>query len=167
MNKFEDGVSKTSTISTYYINDKDNKFNIRIIDTPGFGDTKGMRTDDEVTKQFEELFNNIPEINYILLTVKASDTRLRSSSKYIYDRVQQLFGNDAKNRFLLMCTFSDENQPSCLNVISSTIHFEEYFTFNNSALFIPSDKGKSTTKFYWEMAMKSVKKFIDFVINKN
>jgi GTP-binding protein EngB required for normal cell division len=38
--------SQTSEITTYYINDKDNLFCIRIIDTPGFGDTKGIKADD-------------------------------------------------------------------------------------------------------------------------
>ena len=38
--------SQTSGITSYYINDVLNIFNIRIIDTPGFGDTKGMAADD-------------------------------------------------------------------------------------------------------------------------
>ena len=41
------------------------------------------------------------------MTVKASETRLRPGSRYVYDRVQQLFGKNAKERFILMCTFAD------------------------------------------------------------
>ena len=41
-----DGQSQTSEIITYYVNDVNNRFNIRIIDTPGLGDTKGIKTDD-------------------------------------------------------------------------------------------------------------------------
>jgi septin family protein len=44
--------SQTSEITTYYINDKNNLFNIRIIDTPGFGDTKGIKADDSTVKKF-------------------------------------------------------------------------------------------------------------------
>ena len=44
-----DGLSKTSMINQYYINDKQNKFNVRVFDSPGFGDTSGMKTDDNIT----------------------------------------------------------------------------------------------------------------------
>ncbi len=46
LNQLTDGKSKTSEITTYYINDHKNKFNVRIIDTPGFGDTSGIKTDN-------------------------------------------------------------------------------------------------------------------------
>ena len=46
LNQVEDGKSKTSEITIYYINDYQNKFNVRIIDTPGFGDTSGIKTDN-------------------------------------------------------------------------------------------------------------------------
>ena len=42
---------------------------------------------------------------------------MKPSSKYIYDRVQQIFGIDAKNRFILMCTFADGKEPLCLGTI--------------------------------------------------
>lgn len=40
------GKSKTSEITTYYLNDVRNRFNVKIIDTPGFGDTGGVNVDD-------------------------------------------------------------------------------------------------------------------------
>lgn len=40
------GQSQTSDITTYYVNDVHNRFNIRFIDTPGFGDTQGLAVDD-------------------------------------------------------------------------------------------------------------------------
>lgn len=46
LNIVAEGISKTSKITEYYINDHRNQFNIKIIDTPGFGDTKGLKTDD-------------------------------------------------------------------------------------------------------------------------
>lgn len=38
--------SKTCSINYYYINDCLNIFNILIIDTPGFGDTRGLKVDN-------------------------------------------------------------------------------------------------------------------------
>lgn len=65
----------------------------------------------------------MPEIDYILLTMKSSETRLKHGSKYIYDRVQHLFGVDAKDRFILMCTFADDKTPECLTAIGDDIHY--------------------------------------------
>jgi hypothetical protein len=101
-------------VRPYYVNDVHNRFNIRIIDTPGFGDTKGIQVDDQTVQKFESLFTNIPEIDYVLLTVKSTETRLRPGSKYVYTRVQQIFGVDAKDRFMLMCTFAEGAIPLCI-----------------------------------------------------
>ena len=143
-----------------------NKFNIRIIDTPGFGDTKGITVDDQITNKFEALFKEISEIDYILLTIKSTETRLKAGSKYVYDRVQQIFGKDAKDRFIFMCTFADGNPPLCLDTIKD-IYFEKYFTFNNSALYTPSYNADVSTKFFWKMAMESVKYFLTYIIERN
>ena len=124
-----------------------------------------MKTDDKITNKFEKLFNTIPEIDYILLTIKATETRLKPGSKYIYDRIQQLFGVNAKDRFILMCTFADDKTPACLKAIGNSIHFDRYFVFNNSALYTPWDKGTNATKFYWKMAMESLQLFFEFVSN--
>ena len=59
LNSKENKVSKTSQISYYYINDCLNKFNMLIIDTPGFGDTRGTHVDDEITNKFKTFFYEI------------------------------------------------------------------------------------------------------------
>ena len=166
LNHLSGGESKTSEMVTYYINDHQNKFNVRIIDTPGFGDTKGINVDDQITYKFEALFKEISEIDYILLTIKSTETRLKAGSKYVYDRVQQIFGKDAKDRFILMCTFADGKPPLCLDTIKD-FHFEKYFTFNNSALYSPSHNADVTTKFFWKMAMESVKHFLTYIIERD
>lgn len=67
--------------------------------------------------------------------------------------MHDLFGVDAKDRFILMCTFSDGKTPLCLEAIGKDIKYEKYFPFNNSSIYTPSDKGDTVTKFYWKMAM--------------
>ena len=71
--------SQTSIITDYYVNyerDSGEEINIRIVDTPGFGDTGGVEKDNEIIQQFEEFFRTTMEIDYILVTVKSSTTRL-------------------------------------------------------------------------------------------
>ena len=165
--------SQTSEISYYYINDertntnKIGEFNIKIIDTPGFGDTKGVDKDNETVKKFEKLFKEINEIDYVLITVKSTTSRWTPGNRYVYDRVQEVFGKDAAERFIMMCTFADGAIPLATETLKPYLTFEKYFTFNNSALYIPSDGSNSMTEFFWKMGMNSVEEFLSFVLQKN
>lgn len=55
------------------------------------------------------------------MTIKSSETRELGGSLYVYDRIQQLFGKNAKERFIIMCTFADDKTPKCLEVIKGMI----------------------------------------------
>lgn len=103
-------MSQTADITYYYVDAErglEETFNICIIDTPGFGYTV-VAKDNEIVKKLKTFFKDeVSEIDYILLTVKASTTRWTQANIYIYDFVQEIFGKDASDRFVLMCTFSD------------------------------------------------------------
>ena len=109
------GESREFHILPYFVNyhrDEGREINIRIIDTPGLGDTfGGVLEDDIIIQRFESLFKEIGELDYILVTVKAHTTRWSKASQYIYNRIQEVFGKDAAERFILMCTFSDGQKP--------------------------------------------------------
>ena len=100
--------SQTTEITSYYVNYERNdwnEINTKITDTPGLGDTKGVLKNNEIIKKFEKLFKEIGELDYILITAKSSTTRFTPYNQYIYDRILEIFGKDAKERFVLMCTF--------------------------------------------------------------
>lgn len=72
------GYSQKSEITSYYVNyqrQDGNEINIRIVDTPGLGDTGGVGKDNEIIKKFEEFFHTTTELDYVLVTVKANTTR--------------------------------------------------------------------------------------------
>ena len=167
------GSSQTYEITYYYVNycredeHHENEINIRIIDTPGLGDTSGVLKDNEIIKQFEKLFKEIGELDYILVTVKANTTRWTQGTAYIYDRIQEVFGKDAIERFMLMCTFSDGQTPLALNVLKGKLVYQDYFCFNNSALYIPSKNAGQKTKFFWKLGISNVKRFFDVILQKN
>lgn len=48
---------------------------------------------------------------------------MNAGSKYIINRVQQLFGKDAKDRFIIMCTFCDDKTPQCVEVINKVVQY--------------------------------------------
>ena len=171
--KKESGESQTSEITSYYVNyhrldDNDGKeINIKIIDTPGLGDTKGILKDNEIIKQFEKLFNEIGELDYILVTVKSNTTRFTQANQYIYDRIQEVFGKDAIERFILMCTFSDGQRPLALDVLKGKLIYQDFFCFNNSALYVPAKHAGQNSKFFWKLGISNVRRFFDVILTKN
>ena len=58
-----------------------------------------------------------------------------------------------------MCTFADGEVPSAVKVLKDVIYFDDYFYFNNSALYVPSEKGSANSKFILKLRISSVKSF--------
>lgn len=54
-----------------------------------------------------------------MIVVKASDTRLGASQKFVYNQIQSLYGADLAGRVLAMFTFSDGNVPNALTAIKA------------------------------------------------
>ena len=113
--------SQTEEITYYHITDlRPNRSpcHVKIIDTPGFGDTSGMAADEAIIKKFEHLFKNeVQELDCVLLVVKAGESRWTDSNRYVYDRIQEMFGKDAESRFVLMCTFADGTPPLAVETL--------------------------------------------------
>ncbi|XP_074524733.1 uncharacterized protein LOC141789270 [Halichoeres trimaculatus] len=89
-------------------------FSLTIIDTPGYGDTRGTEQDDIVSKRLYDLFrseNGVYEINVVGLVLKASENRLSDRSRYIFDSVVSLFGNDMEKNIVCLFTHSDGFKP--------------------------------------------------------
>ena len=128
------GESQTNSITSYYVNyqrEDGPEINIRIVDTPGLGDTKGVQQDNEIIKQFDKFFQTTLELDYILVTVKATTTRWTQTNQYIYDRVQEIFRKDAKDRFILMCTYADDRKSLAIDAVKGKLHFQQYFVSIN------------------------------------
>ena len=161
---------ESNMITSYYVNyqrDDGKEINIKIIDTPGIGSIKGVQQDNLIIKQFDEFFKTTLELDYILVTVKSYTTRWTQSSQYFYDRIQEIFGKDAKDRFMLMCTFSDGKKPFVIKTLEGKFPYENYFCFNNSPLYVPPELANSNTKFFWKLGMDNVKKFFDMILKND
>lgn len=170
------GQSQTTDISYYYITDvredirEAERCHVKIIDSPGFGDTGGIQADRAIGDKFKALFTNeLDELDYILVVVKSTESRWTSRAKYVYDNVQQLFGSDASKRFVLMCTFADGSECLAARMLMPQLDClcGCYFTFNNSALYTPQKLGNATTLMFWKMCMTSVKTFLKFITDES
>ena len=80
-------MSLTSTVTIYHI-PSDQIVNslsvqqccVNIIDTPGFGDTRGPEWDNKIADMLSATFESLAKIDYVLMVIKSSEIRLTESS---------------------------------------------------------------------------------------
>ena len=143
---------------------------IKIIDTPGFGDTKGIEKDKKITEKIRNLFEKeISFLNAVCFVTKSSNNRLTISQKYILNSILDLFGEDVKEIFIFMLTFCDGGEPNILGplkendcpfnkIISLYTNDSWYYKFNNSAIF-ESIRSSEFTKMFWKLGINNFNSF--------
>ncbi|CAI8044660.1 Verrucotoxin subunit beta [Geodia barretti] len=139
-------------------------FNLTIIDTPGFGDTRGLERDQQITKHIREFFqlkgrDGLDELHAIGFVTQASLARLTPTQKYISDSILSVFGKDIKDNIFVMTTFADGAEPPVMGAVrEAEIPHADFFPFNNSALFVHPSKS-TFAKMFWEMGYASLADF--------
>ncbi|XP_006038377.1 uncharacterized protein LOC102383910 [Alligator sinensis] len=171
--------SQTSEVTAYEVNYRQGfkiLYSLTIIDTPGFGDTRGIEQDKLITKQIREFFSTpggIDQIDAVCVVVQASLARLTHAQKYVFDSVLSIFGKDIKDNIQVLVTFADGQTPPVLEAIKTAdvpcakdakgtpIHFK----FNNSTLYASNagadDGSFSFDAMFWKMGAMSMKTFFD------
>lgn len=149
-------------------NDSRLEYNLNVIDTPGFGDTRGIERDREIVTQIHNLFaeesmQNILFLDCVCFIVKAPDARLTASQKYVFSAIMSLFGKDIQNNICTLITFADGAKPPVLaSLKESKLSCGPQFRFNNSALFEENESHSSSlTAMFWEMGFKSFEAFFE------
>ena len=147
-------------------------FNLTIIDTPGFGDTRGIKYDEIIVDQIREFFQSdqccpVKEITCVGFVIQASTARITDDQKYVFDQVLNVFGKDMSENVFLLFTFADAQPAPALEVVKShQIPFAEdcVFKFNNSALFAPNTN--LNAEFSWNFGYNSLKEYFHSVGGK-
>ena len=124
--------SQTDGLHLYYIKDINNNPLI-IIDSQGFGDTRGKEYDDLIKQAFEYAFINIIDhINLICFIAKSSEARLDILIKYIFSCATSLFSDDFCSNFIILATFANRDTmrhgPQFVESISEDKLFKDILT---------------------------------------
>lgn len=144
-------------------------YTLNIIDTPGFGDTRGIDRDQYTVDQIRHLFSeDLPKgvlyLDAVCFIVKAPDARLTVSQKYIFSSIMALFGKDIESNICTLITFADGAEPPVLaSLREAKLPFGSTFEFNNSALFAANTNlvPTSLSPMFWDMGCQSFQKFFD------
>ena len=156
-------------------------FNYILIDTPGFGDTRGIARDREMMSQLETFLKKdygIDQVDGVGFVTPASATRLTQTQLYVYDGLSSMFGKDIKDNIYIMSTFADAKQPPVLDALrEANVLYSGFYKFNNSALYANNcydsdaddsdsdddddddDHSSYISMLFWEMGYKSLSNF--------
>ena len=121
--------SQTDGLHLYYVKDKENK-PIIIIDSQGFGDTRGKEYDELIFGAFEYAFAYIIDhINTVCFIAKSSEARLDILIRYIFSCATSLFCNNICQNFVILNTHASKSTiyegPQFVESITSDEIFNE------------------------------------------
>ncbi|XP_072544798.1 uncharacterized protein [Salminus brasiliensis] len=171
--------SQTAEITVYEVFVQNNSISVTIIDTPGYGDTRGLEHDKEIAVNLWKLFKNetgVKEIDAVCLVLKASENRLSDRQLYIFDAVLSLFGKDIEENIVICVTHSDGGPPTdAINAIkNANIPCRKengadpvHFLFNNRQSEQRTTKYERVFRNAWELTEDSLKEFFTSLENQN
>ena len=120
--------SQTDGLHLYYVKDYNNQ-PIIIIDSQGFGDTRGKEYDEMIKEAFEYCFEKmINHINTICFIAKSTEARLDILVKYIFSCATSLFSQDISENLIILATHAIKSTikegPQFIECISSDENFK-------------------------------------------
>lgn len=96
-----------------------------IVDTPGFGDTRGAEQDKVVAKKIKELFSKkLDKIHSIAFVCISSLERLTSIQEYVLASMTEMFGGDVAQCVSVLATFCDGGPVLVKNALNASDSFK-------------------------------------------
>ena len=138
-------VSQTGMITAYTIHHQPwftVPYTLTIVDTPGFGDTGGLKRDKEIMDQIRKFFETqgsggIDHIDGVGFVTQATMPRLTPTQRYIFDSILSIFGKDIAQNIFMLLTFADGQKPQVLSGLKeANMKYQDFYKFNNSALYV-------------------------------
>ncbi len=172
--------SQTSRITVYGFYLRESPIDLTVIDTPGYGNTRGIENDKEIAVNLlslSESAEEIHEIDAVCLVIKATQSRLSNAHKYILDAVQSLFGRDIAENIVLLLTHSCGAHPKNVLTAVKEAKFKcavndknqpVYFLFDNcqsDAADEEYEKEYDMLEQSWSLSFRGMKAFYTFLDN--
>ncbi|CAG0898526.1 unnamed protein product [Darwinula stevensoni] len=163
--------SQTKWITAYVLHKKEGfalPYTLTVIDTPGIGDTTGLKADEDLRHQIQKFFSQggslgVDQIDGVGFVVWASQARLTASQRYIFDSILAIFGKDVERNIYVFATFADDHKPAVLEALKRAgISCRNVFNFNNAAIFRrKNETDYELTELFWKFTTKSFEKLFN------
>ncbi len=166
--------SQTSIITVYEFYLQESPIDLTIIDTPGYGDTRGVHLDKQIAESLFSLSKSaegIHEIDAACFVILAQQNRLSEKQIYIFDAVQSLFGRDIAENIVLLLTHSTGTQPkNALTAVKEAkikcaVNDQNqpvFFLFNNRQSEAADEESAMIWEKSWNQSFKGMAKFFNF-----
>uniref|UniRef100_A0A9J7XPK9 Uncharacterized protein n=1 Tax=Cyprinus carpio carpio TaxID=630221 RepID=A0A9J7XPK9_CYPCA len=168
--------NQTSIITVYEFYLQESPNDLTIIDTPGYGDMRGINLDQAIAVSFLSLSKSaegIHEVDAVCLVIKATENRLSDRQIYIFDAVQSLFGNYITENIVLLFTHSTGAPPkNALTAVKEAkikcaVNDKKqpvYFLFDNCQSDATEDENqKKIQKQSWDCSFSGMEQFFKFL----
>ena len=139
-------------------------YDITLIDTPGFGDTRGIDRDKGIENEIHALFKQrngyLNYINAIAFVTVASMSRLTPTQKYILDSILSLFGKNLEDSLILLSTHAHGHSVEALSALKKhKIKIKKSYHFENSQILnLKPNSNDPTSSDIWQQTMTNFKK---------
>ncbi|XP_073719991.1 uncharacterized protein [Misgurnus anguillicaudatus] len=167
--------SQTSDVIIYGVYLQETSVDLTIIDTPGYGDTRGADRDREIAESFQHICTSedvMNQINAVCFVMKADQYRLSDRQHCIFDAVQSLFGKDIADNIVLLFTHSDGAPPK--NALTAVKEAEVkcavdemnqpiYFLFNNCQEETFDEEEQTIQDQAWNLSFRGMTEFFKFL----
>ncbi|CAF4402419.1 unnamed protein product, partial [Rotaria sp. Silwood2] len=134
------GQSVTQNCRSYVFPLKDTQTTIRMIDTPGVRDVRGLTQDDLNVQHIISYISNLSHLNAICILLKPDESRLNIIFRSYLDRLLNFLGEDARNNIIFCFTntramfFTPGNTAPLLKEMISSCPIKD-IPFNKSNTF--------------------------------
>eukprot|EP00731_Ephydatia_muelleri_P012011 Em0006g905a len=108
--------SKTSGANQYEVRFDEVGLTIGIIDTPGFGDTRGLTEDKKNTKKIVDTVKEAQYIHCICLVINARQSRMSSNLKYVLSEVSGVLPKATLNNLVVVLTNAKDESDASFDV---------------------------------------------------
>lgn len=101
-----------------------------IIDTPGFGDTRGMDQDSENVKKIIQELQRIESINCVCLVINGRQGRLNPAIKYVFAEITAIIPREVMNNLIVVFTNTNDELELNFDIGELNHYFKDTFTPN-------------------------------------
>ncbi|XP_043082527.1 uncharacterized protein LOC122329916 [Puntigrus tetrazona] len=169
--------SQTSIITVYGFYLKESETDLTIIDTPGYGETRGVDLDKKIAISLHSLSKSaegVREIHAVCLVIKATQNKLSDRQQYIFDAVLSLFGKDVAENIVLLFTHSNGAPPkNALKAvkrakIKCAVNEKKkpaYFLFDNCQSEVFEEEYEKMHEKSWDLSHSGITEFFKFLEN--